>query len=89
VTMPPDLKAAHKHSSKHRSEVLASQSCGCFHCRAVFPPSEITRWVDEDSTGVGQTAMCPRCHIDAVIGSASGLTLDGAFLKRMHTHWFG
>jgi uncharacterized paraquat-inducible protein A len=79
----PDIIRAHRHSSNHRQEVLASERCGCFHCCAVFPPSEIVEWVDDE-----QTALCPRCGIDAVIcsDSDSPITLD--FLAAMKSHWF-
>lgn len=35
------------------------------------------------------TALCPHCGIDALIGDASGLPVtDAAFLLEMHAHWF-
>jgi hypothetical protein len=46
-------------------------------------PSEIEEWTDE-----GKTAMCPRCGIDSVIGSASGFPMSSNFLRQMHSHWF-
>jgi hypothetical protein len=59
-----DILAAHKHSSRHRAEILSSTQCGCFHCLANFPQNEIKDWVDwqegtpEDSSLIqGQ----PRC----------------------------
>jgi hypothetical protein len=82
-----DYIRAHRHSSRHREEVLASAQCGCFYCGAVFPPSEIESWVD-DWEDVGQTALCPRCGIDSVIGSESGYPLTEEFLARMKAHWF-
>jgi hypothetical protein len=36
----------------------------------------------------GQTALCPKCGIDAVIGSASGYPISREFLAEMHRHWF-
>ena len=45
-----------------------------------FPPTAIEKWCDEDSTGEGQTALCPRCEIDSVIGSASGYPITREFL---------
>jgi hypothetical protein len=38
--------------------------------------------------GVGQTALCPRCGIDAVIGSASGYPITQDFLQRMRADCF-
>lgn len=82
-----DLEAAHERSINHRTAVLASEQCGCFSCLALFAPDEIRAWVDEDG-GVGQTALCPRCGIDSVIGSASGFELGPEFLARMKARWF-
>lgn len=65
---PEDVKNAHKHSSKHRRELEASDLCGCFYCFAIFKPQVIETWLQE---GDG-TALCPECGIDSVIGSASG-----------------
>lgn len=79
---PSHIKA-HKHSSIHRVELKASTFCGCFYCLAVFPPNEITQWIDDD-----QTALCPKCEIDSVIGSASGFPITPDFLMRVHDHWF-
>ena len=79
----PDHVAAHKHSSRHRRELEASESCGCFFCMALYAPSAIEEWVDEDDT-----ALCPHCGIDSVIGSASGYPVTREFLERMHRQWF-
>jgi len=35
----PDHIRAHRHTSRHRQEVQASERCGCFYCRAIFAPS--------------------------------------------------
>jgi hypothetical protein len=80
----PDHIAAQEHSSCHRRELAASESCGCFYCLSIFEPVEIERWVDK-----GGTALCPRCGIDSVIGSASGYPITRDFLERMHRKWFG
>ena len=78
-----DATAAHAYCINHRGEIEASQICGCFYCLEAFPPIEIKEWVDR-----GATALCPRCGIDAVIGSASGLLLSSNFLDQMHVRWF-
>ena len=81
--MADDQVLAHKHSSLHRPELERSSICGCFYCLSIFPPSEIVEWVDD-----GQTAICPKCPVDSVIGSASGYPITKEFLQRMHDHWF-
>ncbi|MNY70734.1 hypothetical protein D3C86_2089260 [compost metagenome] len=75
---------AHQHSSAHRSQIEASAKCGCFYCLNVFAPSQIEEWVDDDDT-----ALCPRCGIDSVIGDASGVPVTNAnFMQSMQNLWF-
>jgi hypothetical protein len=83
----PDIIRAHRHSIRHRDEVLASPICGCFCCGYIFPPDELDIWVDERE-GAGQTAICPNCGIDSVIGSESGYPITAEFLNAMKAHWF-
>src|SRR4249919_1117162 len=90
-----DVIAAHARCSNHRRELEASALCGCFYCMAVFESGEITDWVDwpentppDLELSAGTTALCPRCGIDSVLGSASGYPIEAAFLSFMHAHWF-
>jgi hypothetical protein len=82
-----ELKAAHARSIRHRAEVERSGDCGCFHCLAIFEPRSINAWTDQEN-GTGQTALCPECGIDSVIGGASGLPVSESFLRSMRSHWF-
>ncbi len=75
--------AAYNHAARHRVEVQRSETCGCFHCLDVFAPSAIKSWID-----TGQTALCPRCGMDSVLGSASGFEPTPAFLEAMKNRWF-
>ena len=84
----PDHVRAHTHASFHREEVLNSKNCGCFYCLAIFEPDEIEVWIDVRN-GIRQTALCPLCGIDSVIGSGSGFPISREFLSKMHTYWFG
>jgi hypothetical protein len=44
--------------------------------------------VDEDAPN-DETALCPKCNIDAVIGSASGYPVtDKGFLQTMYGFYF-
>ena len=75
--------AAHPHAARHRGALVKSEACGCFYCLEVFGPTEIVKWVDDDAT-----ALCPRCGIDAVLGSKSGFPITRDFLSQMNAHWF-
>jgi hypothetical protein len=88
AAFPDDVRKAHEHCSNHRDELIAGAKCGCFYCCAIFDVSEIADWVDEDDRGIGQTALCPRCGIDSVIGEKSGYDVSINFLERMRALWF-
>lgn len=83
-----DLMDAHQHSINHRTEIMGSEICGCFHCLAIFEPVRIEAWIDENENGQGQTALCPKCGIDSVIGLGSGHSITKTFLRKMNSHWF-
>jgi hypothetical protein len=77
------LEAAHRHCIRNRQELETSSQCGCFYCLSIFAPADIVEWTDED-----QTSLCPKCPVDAVIGSASGLPITAEFLREMHDKYF-
>ena len=88
--LPEDhwLHVAHAKSIHHRQEILASKECGCFYCKRVFTPDAIEDWTDEDEPAERQTALCPHCGIDSVIGDQSGFELTEEFLREMNRSWF-
>ena len=76
---------AHQFSVNNRKQLEQSSVCGCFYCRKIFNPNEITEWIPEKSG----TALCPCCGIDSVIGEASGFQITEQLLKEMNQYWFG
>ncbi|WP_226680024.1 cytoplasmic protein [Sutcliffiella horikoshii] len=74
---------AHKFSSHHKKELEKNKICGCFFCLETYNPSLITEWIDQ-----GQTAVCPHCGIDSVIGESSGFPITKEFLEKMNQAWF-
>jgi hypothetical protein len=74
---------AHGHSIRHRAEIEASRSCGCFYCLRIYPREQIADWIRDEGT-----ALCPHCGIDSVIGDASGYEVSEPFLTEMHKAWF-
>ena len=71
--------SALKHASNHRPEIEQSARCGCFSCFRMFVTTDIRAWIDKN-----QTALCPRCGIDSVIGTASGFGIDDRFLRNLN-----
>ena len=82
----PSRLLEHARSANHREEVERASACGCFFCREEFASREITTWVDENAAGIGQTALCPRCGVDAVLPMRAGV--DGTLLEELHAHWY-
>jgi hypothetical protein len=83
VTRETFLRAAHERSIRHRDEIEKSALCGCFHCLKTFLPQAIDEWIDGD-----QTALCPSCGIDSVLGDAGGLPITKELLSEMRAFWF-
>ena len=52
---------------------------------ATYAPAKVEEWVNDDG---GDTAICPLCAVDSVIGDASGVELSQQFLLAMHERWF-
>lgn len=73
---------AHKFSSNHKVQLEVDQNCGCFYCLKIFNSREITDWIDND------TAICPYCMIDSVMGESSGYPITYEFLEAMYQYWF-
>ncbi len=76
---------ARDHSVRNREEILASELCGCFYCTSVFEPSTVVDWAKDEG---GDTAICPKCGIDSVLGDRAGYPLSEEFLRRVHEAWF-
>ena len=80
-----ELKRAHELSYANRTRLAAAEICGCFYCLKVFTPNKIIDWsLDEPD----ETAICPYCGIDAVLGDNEGYPLTKSFLMAMYEEWF-
>ena len=77
------LHEAHEHSVSNRVAINKSGWCGCFSCCQVYPAEEVQDWTDK-----GETALCPKCNIDSIIGDASGLSLNMQLLRQMQRQFF-
>lgn len=82
------LRMAHRASIHHRGAIERSRRCGCFYCLRVFEPGQISDWIDQGKPASEQTALCPYCGIDSVMGDGSGLEITEGFLRDMKKHWF-
>lgn len=82
------LEIAHKASFGNRNEIMQSQECGCFYCKQTFPATLVEDWIEEYAPNA-ETARCPKCSIDSVLGSKSGYHVtDMDFLAEMNKRFF-
>ena len=67
----------------NHDEIAHSRRCGCYHCKSTFNAGNIIDWVDDE-----QTAVCPLCFQDTVIGDGS---VHEACSKSLldHMHFYG
>lgn len=80
-----EMEKAHKFSINNRSTILKDKKCGCFYCIKIFPPKEITEWIEDK---IDDTAICPYCGIDSVICESSRFPITEEFLLEMKKYWF-
>ena len=78
-----DLDKIHKRSIVNYSRIMKTHDCGCFYCLEHFLPIEAEYWNDR----TGKTAVCPRCHIDSVVGSDT--RVDDELLIALNKRYFG
>lgn len=81
----PDYIDAHKFCNGHKQQLLKDTSCGCFYCLTIFSPCEIIEWIDFENK---DTALCPYCGIDSIIGEHSKYPITKEFLGKMRKYWF-
>ena len=76
------LLDAHEHTMGNRQEIERSMKCACFDCGEIYDASEVTEWTDN-----GNTALCPHCGMDCVMGDAAGYEFTTQFLRVMRQRW--
>lgn len=56
--------------------------CGCYYCLSIFEPKEVVGWIDNN-----ETALCPKCNVDSVIGD-SVICVNKDILEKANKYWF-
>ena len=78
-----EMKGIHSHTLRNRKEIEASETCACLSCCETFASSEVVEYIDH-----GETALCPICGIDAVIGDCTGVSMDLNTLSELNKEFF-
>jgi hypothetical protein len=82
------MMVANMHATCNRAEIEKSTLCYCYCCCNSFGPDEIKEWINEFKL-IGETAICPKCGIDSVLGDSCGMDLTEEFLEELRKYWFG
>lgn len=89
------LLSAFRFTTNNWAQIQASSVCGCCNCVQTFPADEIVGWtgldmhnMDDPAAVDNQTAMCPKCGSEAVLGDKSGYPINANFLGQMNSAWF-
>ena len=77
------LQKLHTYCSHNRNNIMLADKCYCFHCKMAMDHEEIVDYIDN-----GQTALCPKCGIDAIIPDSIDESLDDEIIAQMHEYWF-
>jgi hypothetical protein len=64
----------------NRKALLSSEVAVCFYCFKQFAPTEVVEWCDGDDSS--QTAICPYCGVDSVVGFNGAVDAD--WVKMRH-----
>ncbi|MCI7334547.1 MAG: cytoplasmic protein [Oscillospiraceae bacterium] len=80
-----DLQKLNEQSVGNMELFEKEQKCGCFFCGKIFGSEEITQYIEDEE---GDTAVCPFCKTDSVLGESCGYEITEELLKEMHDYWF-
>ncbi len=90
-----ELLAAYRYTTNNYAQIEKSKRCGCCNCVQIFKPDAIVGWtgltvqnMDDPKAIAEQTAMCPHCGSEAVIGDGCGFLITPDFLARMNEAWY-
>lgn len=93
--MANPLLAAYRYVTENFAQINASRRCGCCNCMRIFPAEDVVEWVGLDFSKADdpkaldkQTALCPHCGAEAVLGDKSGYPIHPDFLQQMNQAWF-
>ena len=76
-------KKLHTYSTHNRKMVESSEKCHCYFCRGTVDSGDVTSYTDG-----GETAVCPRCGVSALIPDCVDEEINANVLHDMHEYWF-
>ncbi len=83
ILTPRQIKEAHKLITTNKQLLAESQMAGCYYCLEIYPAKEVEEFLE-----VENTALCPKCGIDCVLGDKIDFPLNKEVLQELHNFWF-
>lgn len=81
------LANIYKHTKDNELDILQSKKCFCLCCFQTYSARTVSEWTNDKNNHMN--ALCPICGTDAVVGDASGYTLDLATIKELRDTYYG
>lgn len=80
-----NIETAPKLSLRNRASIASAGGAVCYFCFHRCAPADIEEYVDDDA----QTALCPRCSLDALLPENPQAPYAQETLKATAERWFG
>ncbi len=80
------LRQYRLHTFDNELEILRSGEAVCLSCLSRFSARKVADW---EAGGKGESALCPVCGMRAVVGDASGLSLESKDVEEAHAAIYG
>lgn len=76
------------HCKGNRKEIEASSHCVCLYCQEVYRATEVKDYIIDSSLDFKETALCPRCGANTVLGDVTGIPFYEELIAKLHCHYF-
>ena len=77
------LEKLHTYCTNNRDLVARANRCYCVYCKADMDRREIVDFLELENT-----AVCPKCGVDAVLPDSIDETISRSLLQELHEYWF-
>ena len=68
---------------KNRKMIEQSSLVGCYSCCKIFDSKDVKEYTDRN-----ETALCPHCNVDCLVGNQCGFVLEESILIKARQYWF-
>ena len=77
------MERLHAYCMGNRELIARANRCYCFYCKAEMDKSEIVDYLEQENT-----AICPKCGVDAILPDSVREPINKTLLTQLHDYWF-